>query len=381
MALGLSALLCSYSKQSIALGRRNKVIMYQTKFIFKPFLILIDIIGYVFFFWLKFRRVPEPKKILCIRIDHIGDVLLTTPAFRALRKKYPKARIDVLVRSFSKEILDGNKNINKILTFDFPWLGLHGKKASWKETISFIKHLRKEKYDIAVDFHADPRNILLAAKAARYRVGYGIRGFGFLLNKVVPYKTARHQIQHNLDIVRALGANASQEMDFIIPASAKNKAKSLLKPAGNAKLVGITPATGRKPKYWLNERWAEVADKLIEKYRVKVVLTGGKGDAKDIEEIISNMVHKENIINLSGKTSLKELGAVIRQCKLFLSPDTGPAHIARALNVPLLELFGPENPKQWGYNEPKFRHIKRKEMKEITPEDVLSAVKQMGILD
>ncbi len=354
--------------------------MYQTRTIFKPFLLLTDIIGYVFFFWLKFRRVPEPKKILCIRIDHIGDVLLTTPAFRALRKRYPKARIDVLVRSFSKEILDGNKNISKILTFDFPWLGLHGKKASWKETISFIKQLRKEKYDIAIDFHADPRNIWLATKVAKYRIGYGIRGFGFLLNKVVPYKPARHQIQRNFDLVRALGANASQEMDFIIPASAKTKAKSLLKQAGNAKLVGITPATGRKPKYWLNERWAQVADALVDKYGVKIVLTGGKGDAKDIEEIISNMTHKENIINLTGKTSLKELGAVIQQCSLFLSPDTGPAHIARALNVPLLELFGPENPKQWGYNEPKFRHIKKDKMEDITTEDVISAVKQMRAL-
>ncbi len=352
--------------------------MYQTRTIFKPFLLLIDIIGYVFFFWLKFRRVPEPKKILCIRIDHIGDVLLTTPAFRALRKRYPKARIDVLVRSFSKEILDGNKNISKILTFDFPWLGLHGKKASWKETISFIKHLRKEKYDIAIDFHADPRNILLATKAARYRIGYGIRGFGFLLNKVVHFrKGARHQIQRNLDLIRALGADSTPNMDFVIPASAKNKAKSLLKPAGNAKLVGITPATGRKPKYWLNARWAEVADALVEKYKVKIVLTGGKGDAKDIEEIISNMTHKEKIINLAGKTSLKELGAVIQQCNIFLSPDTGPAHIARALNLPLLVLFGPENPKQWGYNEPKFKHIKKNEMNDITAEDVLSAVSQM----
>ncbi|MEM4240130.1 MAG: glycosyltransferase family 9 protein [Candidatus Woesearchaeota archaeon] len=222
------------------------------------------------FWWLKLRKLGQPKKILCIRIDHIGDVLLTTPAFRALRKKYPKARIDVLVRSFSKEILEGNKNISKIVTFDFPWLGLHGKKASWKETRHFIGQLKKEKYDIAVDFHADPRNILLARKVAKYSIGYGIRGFGFLLNKVVHYrKGSRHQIQRNLDLVRAVGADSNPKMDFIIPASTKIRAKSLLKPAGSAKLVGITPATGRKPKYWLNERWAEVADRLIDKYNVK----------------------------------------------------------------------------------------------------------------
>ncbi|MEM4240131.1 MAG: glycosyltransferase family 9 protein [Candidatus Woesearchaeota archaeon] len=88
------------------------------------------------------------------------------------------------------------------------------------------------------------------------------------------------------------------------------------------------------------------------------MLTGGKNDQNDIQEIITKMIHKEKAINLAGKTSLKELGAVISNCKLFVSPDMGPAHIARALNVPLLELFGPENPKQWGYDEQKFRHIK-----------------------
>lgn len=355
--------------------------MYQTRAIFKPLLFIIDIIGYGLFWWVKLKRFREPKRILCIRIDHIGDVLLTTPAFRALKQRFPKATIDVLVRSFSMEMLEGNKNIDKIIAFDFPWLGLHGKKASWKETIRFIKKLRNEKYDVAIDFHADPRNILLARKIARYTIGYGIRGFGFLLNKVVPYKKGiRHQIQRNLDLVRALGADSSPKMEFAIPSIAKNKAKRLLKQAGNAKLVGITPATGRKPKYWINERWARVADELIDEYGVKIVLTGSKNDCSDVYEIINKMVHKQDVINLAGKTSLKELGAVIQRCSLYVCPDTGPAHIARALNVPLLELFGPENPKQWGYDEPKFRYIKKAQMSDIMPEEVVSAIRKMNVL-
>ncbi len=351
--------------------------MYQTKAVYKPFLFLIDTAGYAAAWWLKLRRMPEPKKILCIRIDHIGDVLLTTPAFRALRKRFPKARIDVLVRSFSKDILTGNKNVDRILTFDFPWLGLHGKTASRAETKRFIERLRKEDYDVAIDFHADPRNILLAAKVAKYRVGYGIRGLGFLLNKVAQFRRG-HQIQHNLDLVRALGADSSAKMELSIPAAATKRAHAMLKNAKN--VVGITPATGRKPKYWLNDRWAAVADALVEKYGVKIALTGGKGDQKDIDAIIAQMQHTDAIINLAGKTSLKELGAVIKQYKLFVSPDTGPAHMARALNVPLLELFGPEDSARWGYNEGKFRHIKRDQMKDIMVDDVVRTIAKMGVL-
>ncbi len=354
--------------------------MYETRLVFKPFLAAIDTVGYTGFWWRKLRRMPEPKKILCIRIDHIGDVLLTTPAFRALRKRFPKARIDVLVRSFSEGILTGNRNIDRVIAFDAPWLGLHGRRATAAETRKKADELAKEKYDIVIDFHADPRNILLARKLGKYTVGYGIRGFGFMHNKVVQYPQQAHQIQRNLALVRALGADSSPDMDLPVSGAAARKAQALLKKAGRRKIVCITPASGRKEKYWLNERWAAVADALVEKYGARIALTGGKGDLGDIDAIISAMQRKDAVINLAGKTSLQELCAVIRRCALFVGPDTGPAHIARALKVPLLALFGPENPRRWGYSEGNYRSIWKKRMSDITVDNVLGEIAKMKVL-
>ncbi|MEM4247193.1 MAG: glycosyltransferase family 9 protein [Candidatus Woesearchaeota archaeon] len=354
--------------------------MYETRLIFKPFIALIDTLGYAVFWWRRLKRMPEPKKILCIRIDHIGDVLLTTPAFRALRKRFPNARIDVLIRSFSKGILKGNKNIDRIIEFDALWLGLYGRRATAEETRKKINELATERYDIVIDFHADPRNILLARRVGKYTVGYGVRGFGFLHNKVVRYPCNTHQIQRNLALVRALGADSSPNLELHISDTAKRNAQLLLKKAGRHKLVCITPASGRKEKYWLNERWANVADSLIERYDVFIVLTGRKTDAVDVSEIISAMKHKKKVINLVGKTSLQDLCAVIKRCAFFVGPDTGPAHIARAFNVPLLELFGPEDPNRWGYSEEKYRNVWKRRMSDITVDDVVNEIARMKVL-
>lgn len=354
--------------------------MYKVKTIYKPFLFIIDVVGYLFFWWIKLKKLREPKKILCISVGHIGDVLLTTPSYRGLKQRFPKAKIDVLIRSFSKQILEGNKNINKAICFDLPWLGLYGRKTGFFQVFKFIKELRKERYDLILDFHADPRNILLAFLVGKYRISYGIRGFGFLLNKVVKFKKLQHQIKYNLDLIHPTGASASDKMDFVIPKSAENRAKNLLKQFAGGKIIGITPSTGRKPKYWINERWADTADELIERYNAVIVLTGGKGDKKDNQEILAHMEHADKVTDLSGKTSLKELGAVIKQCKLFVCPDTGPAHIAKAVNTPLIELFGPENPHRWGYKDKKSSYLWKKSMKDISVSDVLNEINKLGVL-
>jgi ADP-heptose:LPS heptosyltransferase len=330
--------------------------------VFWPVLLFIDVLGYLLFFWKRFARMPEPKRILLIRLEQVGDVLMTTPALRALRKQYPKAQIDILVRDFTAPVLAGNKNISTVLVCNAPWMVRFGKSQGWKAAAAMLRRLKARKYDIAVDMHGDPRNILLANKVARYVVGFGTRGCGFMVNRRVRYKG--HTIDRNLALVRAIGAvSAGREMEM--PASSAAK----LLPAG--RWVCIAPGSSRKEKNWLNHRWAAVADRLIERHGVKIVFTGSAKESALAQDIVSRMRHADQTLNLCGKTSLSRLAGVVQRCLLTLCPDAGTMHVSRAVGTPLVGLFTFEDAKEWGYHERKFRSISGKGAEAITVEQVL----------
>jgi len=363
--------------------------MYKVKKIYKPFLFLIDLVGYLLFFWIRFKKLKESKikRILVIRLDHIGDVLLTTPTFKALRNKFPKARIDVLVRPFTKELLIENKNVDKIISLNPPWFARE--KISFLNLLKFLKN-NFRRYDLVIELHADPRNIILASFVGKYRIGYGIRGFSFLLNKVVHYDNKiKHMIDRNLDVVRAIGADTeNKELELNLSEKESNFADEIFKKYKIKSAIVINPGTGRIHKYWFNDRWANVADRLIEKYKTKIILTGNKQDMKDCDEVYRLIKNRKETINLCGKTNLRQLAAIIKKCALFLGPDTGPMHIARAVKTPLIGLFGPVNPAEWGYSEEKYKYLNKtickkigtancECMKKITVEDVLREVSKI----
>ncbi len=348
---------CLWDRASIGFLKHSSMVLrmlYRTSLLFQPFLLLVDLIGYILFFWLKFIRMPEPKRILLIRLEHVGDVLMATPAIRALRKRYPRAVIDVLVRDFTAPILQKNRNVSKVIVWNAPWLSSLGSRASWSSVSKMIRSLRGKNYDIAVDFHGDPRNILFARKIAKYAVGFGARGFGFLLNKAVPYGS-RHAIDRNLALVQAVGAKPfGSEMEMPVSASDRRVAAKLV-PTG--RWVCIAPGSGRAEKNWLPERWAAVADELVEHHNMRVVFTGSRRENELVQGILNRMRQQDKALNIAGKTSLSQLAAVLERCLLVLCPDSGTMHIARAVKTPLIGLFAVENPKEWGYDEPRFSNV------------------------
>jgi lipopolysaccharide heptosyltransferase II len=351
---------------------------YRTAIILQPFLALIDAVGYLLFFWLRFRTLGEPKRILLIRLEHVGDVVLTTPAFRALRKRYPQARIDVLCRDFTAPLLEKNKNVSNVISWNAPWLSNIGKKDSLFSVRKVINKLRKNKYDLAIDFHGDIRNILLANAVAYYRIGFGCRGFGFLLTKRIPYETS-HAIDRALALAKAAGAPAvGKETELTVAAADQKFAQKLL--SHDTRWVCIAPGSGRTAKNWLNERWAAVADELIEKKNILIVFTGSPGEKEMVSDIVQRMRHPEKALNMCGKTNLTQLAAVLQRCLLVLSPDSGTMHLARAMKTPLIGLFTKENAKEWGYNEKVFRRIAGKDAEAITAEQVLDKIGSLNVL-
>lgn len=327
---------------------------YKVQWKYKPLLFVIDIIGYSLFFWKKFIPLKRNiRKILVIRLDHIGDVLLTTPVIRALKQKMPGAKIDLLIRPFTKELIITNNQINKIHTLNPPWF--NRESASFLNLTKFIlKNILN--YDLVVELHADPRNILLAGLVGKKIIGYNIRGLGFLLTKSAKYKDKAHILEKNLNIARLIGANSESKIDIFLEKEDLMFADKIFKRNNIKKAFCIVPGTGRVNKFWFNDRWAKLADYLIKKYNAKIIFLGGKKDNELIKNI-TKMMKSKNYLNLEGKTTLRGSAAIIKRAKLLVSPDTGPMHMAKSFNIPLVSLFGPVDPKIWGYNDSRSKSV------------------------
>ncbi len=338
---------------------QNKTIMmnYLVSPILKPIFFLIDLVGSLLFFCTKLFSWPKfPKKILVIRLDHAGDMLMSTPVFRALKNKFPSAQLFVLCRPFAKSIIETNKNVDEVLTLEVPWFKRKD-AVSWFQTIKFLLNLRKEKFDFVFELHADPRNIAAAFLIGGFRVGYAVRGFGFLLNRIVYYSLdSKHTIERNLDVVRSIGADSSSKLDIFISSKDTQKINYLLKKNYVSKYFLIHPFAGRPEKLWDCSKWAELCTELIKKYGVKIIVSGSDSDSKACE-IFRNLVQKEfksNILNFCGLLdNFRMLGALISKSKVLISTDTVALHLAHALGNRFVALYGPTDPAVWGYGSKK----------------------------
>ncbi len=381
---------------------------YKVKKVYVPLIFIIDFIGHAIFFpfrlFKKRMQINKIKKILIIRLDNIGDILVTTPSIRALREKFKEARIDILVKSYTKDLVKNNPYIDNVIVFDSPWLHRKAKLNPFGSLKFFlknelIKRLRSEKYDLALEFHTDPRNILLMFLIkARYRLGHAVRGLGFLLTHAVPYKENAHIVDKHAAIVECLGCSVKdKKTDLFIDAGTAIKMKKAAGKTGN-KIICLNPGTGRLNKYWFNERWAKLADYLVERYDLDIAFTGDKNDLKDIDEIMGFMKNRKRCNVFAGKLSLLETSALIKNSRLMVSTDSGPLHLAKAVGTPVVGLYGPVNPVEWGYKDKKSAYVSgfnkctckylpdciRKTdrylcMKSISVQDILKAVEGLKI--
>ncbi|MBU0701036.1 glycosyltransferase family 9 protein, partial [bacterium] len=229
-----------------------------------------------------------------------------------------------------------------------PWFTYKKEKTVSKiEILRLIKELRKNRYDLVVELHADVRNILIAFCVGKFCIGYGIRGFGFLLNKVANYNKNLQIIDKNLGVLSGLGVNLD---DRELELDLSDKDMELANKSCDARTIVISPGAERVNKLWINKRWAELADRLVEE-KYKIIFVGSKNEIGLINEIINLMKYKEAAINLVGMTNLKQLCWIIKKSFLLISSDAAPVHIAKALKTRSIALYGPTDPGIWGYDE------------------------------
>jgi lipopolysaccharide heptosyltransferase II len=281
------------------------------------------------------------KRILIVELNWLGDVLFSTPAIRALKSKYPDSYLGVLVHKRCKDVLLENPYINEIIILDedTKHKGLFGK-------LKLIGQLKKRRFDTAYLFHRSfTRTLICILSGIRNRIGYYTPKRKFLLTEsVVPPEGVVHRAAYYYYLISRKIPDDIEELhcDFLIGSDEDSYVKVVLDKEGvrnNEKLVVMHPAGNWLPKRWSKENFARLSDELIQRFNVRVIFSGAQVERGTVDDILGLM--KNKAVNLSGKTTLKQLGALFKRADLVISADSGPLHISVALNRPTIAIFGP----------------------------------------
>ncbi|MCK4669668.1 MAG: lipopolysaccharide heptosyltransferase II [Nanoarchaeota archaeon] len=297
----------------------------------------------------SFKKVElkRVKNILIFKTGAIGDVLMTSPFLRVLRKKYPKAKITYYVGKWSKPILKDNPNIDKIVAFDDK---IVFQKRFFK-ILWLILKLRRKNFDICFDLEKSYLfHLLIYLAGIPIRAGLDRKGEGFLNTINVPYGAITHEVDTYLNLAKIVGAEVPQKPDLELNLSKhdirfaekflkRNKIKR------TDKIVGIIPGGAKNPgqevssKRWLKERYKELA-KTLKKKGWKIIILGGPSD----KDLVSDFLEYPIMMD----SSLKEMGGIMKFCKYIICNDSGPMHIAEAVGPKVIAIFGPTDPRKWG---------------------------------
>ncbi|MFC1558574.1 glycosyltransferase family 9 protein [candidate division KSB1 bacterium] len=295
------------------------------------------------------------EKILFFRPDHIGDLLLTTPAICSFRKSFPDAHITTVVGSWSNDILTGNPYIDDLINVNLPWLA-RGSSASYYKLIKQCAALRKDCFDHIFSFRTAAKSALISRLfGGKKRWGFNVQKSRWAFNVKVPYDPKKHVVENYLDIMETFGADRSMNSGPEIFISNEEKNQFSAKFTFPSSYAVLSPGAGYPPKLWITERWAAVADWLSIDCKIPVIMTGTNFEKPLVYEIQEQM--KGEALNLCGNLSLRELAILIERSRLLLTVDSAAMHIAAVVNTPQTALFGFTNPIQWGPYPQRDTHV------------------------
>lgn len=298
------------------------------------------------------------KNIFIIKIGAIGDLLMTTPAIRALKKANPEASVSLLVGKSSKAAVGRNAYIDELIEVDDYIFYKGSLLKRFFHLLPLVLKLRKKKYDTVFVFHRDWRfNFFAFLCNIPERVGFDRDGKGMFLTKKIRIVGIIHHIDHYLEVIKSIGVKEDgKEMDFAINSPTEEKIKMILIEKGLKEkdiLIGISAGGAKNIKEemasrrWPLDRYVALISRLsIDGY--KILLFGSKTD-----DFITKHIHKyfygkntDSIIDLIGLFSLEETAGAMKKCKVIVTHDSGPMHLASALGVPVVAVFGPTDPRE-----------------------------------
>ena len=302
--------------------------------------------------WRRVRPTSVPKRVLLLRLERIGDLLMVVDAVHRIRAHLPSAFIQLVVGSWNDDLAKLISGVDQIQVLNVPWLAREDKSSSVQATIQMAWGWREQEFDLAINFESDIRsNALLAVSGAPRRVGYRTGGGEGFLTDALNYKptvhtadNARRLVQHIFSGERD-NALATDHLLGPLPDHVHQRADELLGPReSHAFLIGINVGGGRQIKQWPAERFADTASILSHEDKATIVLLGNEGDQSIGNAVVNNLSPSVHPINLIGHTSLIELAGVLERLRLLVTGDTGPMHLAASIGTPVVSIFGPSDP-------------------------------------
>ncbi len=300
-------------------------------------------------------------KILIVKLSAIGDVIHTLPALNAIRQYYPEAHITWLVEEAASDIVKNHCALDRVIISKRKyWIERlkHFDLDSVKEIFRFIKNLRDTSYDVIIDFQALLKSgILIGLARGKRKAGFG-RGMEHMeksylfLNEHIPVVSMEHHaLKRGMILLNALGIPTTGKVDYHLPIGAGERASAgmLLDQHGIKQtdlLIAINPVAKWETKLWGSDRFANLADSLIDQYNADIFFTGSMEDFDLIQEIMAEM--NGTAVNLAGLSTLRVLAALYERADVVISTDTGPMHMAAAVETPVVALFGPTAPWRTG---------------------------------
>ena len=303
----------------------------------------------------------EQKRILIVNPFGIGDVLFSTPLIRNLRFYYPEAFIAVAVQKRTAPILENNPHIDKIIPFsrgDFKELSRQSKAKALNLLFGVIAEVFRQRFDLCFDLSLEHRySLLLKFFGVTPRIGYNYKNRGrFLTHKInIEGYRDKHVVEYHLELLKFLDLEPRfRNIELYLRQEQRDWAKDFLKQKGLNEgdlLIGILPFGGQsfggqaEIRRWPLENHAKLADLLVDKLKVKIVILAGPGEKGNLNHLLTVM-HNRAID--ASETSIIQLASIIENCRLVISNDAGPLHIVNALNIPNISFFGPVDEEVYG---------------------------------
>lgn len=302
---------------------------------------------------IRYRQVLpadlKPRRILVVKLDHLGDVLLATPVFSNLRSAYPQAKIHALVGSMGALVLRNHPDVDEIIHYDARFFCRSGRPMQLRDSSQLFCSLRLKKYDLLINLRGDWLTVVFALfKAVRYRLDLASLQ---AKNKLGSFTfTGSHDVERNLDVLRtARIPTPLKTPSFRTTFADQRWTDEFLNNANivkNRPLIAIHPGSPIRLKRWRLERFAAVADWLIAHKDAQILLVGAKSESSVVASVQKQM--NREAISVAGKTDLSQLAEILRRCNLFIGNDSGPMHLAAAIGIPTIGLYGPGDPARFG---------------------------------
>jgi lipopolysaccharide heptosyltransferase II len=300
-------------------------------------------------------RWSEARNILCVRLDTLGDILMTTPAIRALKESSPDARVTLLTSASGAAVAPLIPEIDDTIVFAAPWMKATDPRSDPSPDFQMIRLLQEQAFDAAVIFTVFSQNPLPAAYLC-YLAGIPLRlahcrenPYQLLTDWVKdpdPDNGIRHEVRRHLDLVATQGFRPSHErLSLSIAERARDRVQNLLGEAGismDRPIVAVHPGATAPSRRYPPEKFAAAARRLAVEDGAQIVLTGSAGESDVIEAV--KMAIGRPCLDLSGRLNLESLAALIEAASVLLVNNTGPAHMAAALGTPVVDLYALTNP-------------------------------------